>query len=433
MKIYKLNILIIIAAILYLSSCVDMMQDASDATKVQKIEVSYKINSVTGFVPLEGDAPVDDNFSVAGLNVKFINFSEGTEETGTADANGIVSVQIIPGVYNVSVAGTVDNELGKYYLNGLAQSIAFTEPITKSEAETNSDLSMNIRPSKVGPLCFSEIYYCGAPGYYFRDQTYQIYNNGDETYYLDHLCLAQLYPQNATAHLPEWPESEGKDNYTYAATMWQIPGNGTDYPLEPGESIIIVQEAADHTKIKSFKGTYGGIDNSMAEWECWSGNASRVNAEVPDLPYVFWAGRVNRIQWLTAVKGSAFALYQPGEALDINDTDYWQDGVNVITPIGKTYGFARLTPDKIIDAVELIPNMSSLDMKRIPGFIDAGATSVGAAYINKSVARKVIDHRDDGTPIYQDTNNSTNDFVIEDIPMIRRNGEKVPSWSPSNE
>ena len=28
--------------------------------------------------------------------------------------------------------------------------------------------------------------------------------------------------------------------------VWQLPGNGTYYPLKPGESFIITQEAANH-------------------------------------------------------------------------------------------------------------------------------------------------------------------------------------------
>ena len=91
----------------------------------------------------------------------------------------------------------------------------------------------------------------------------------------------------------------------------------------------------------------------------------------------------------------------------------------------------KIAAGDVMDGVELLPNMFSFDMKRIPGFVDAGGTSVEATYCGKSVCRKVTGYREDGTPLYQDTNNSTDDFEVMDQPMIRRNGEKVPAWSPA--
>ena len=249
--------------------------------------------------------------------------------------------------------------------------------------------------------------------------------------YLDHLCLTPLHPAYATATLPKWPDEDGVDKYAYGVTLWQIQGDGDDWPLLPGESVVISQEAADHTKIASFSGSFGLIDNSKSEWECWAGNPQRVNEEVPDLPYVFWSGTIIKLQWLTAVSGSAFCLYQPGRNLEFGDDDYWKVGVTTQCVVGGSgQQFARMPVGDILDAVELIPTMSDLNMKRIPGIIDSGAASVGGTYLGKSICRKVVATRDDGTPIYQDTNNSTDDFEVMDRPAIRRNGEKRPSWSP---
>jgi len=45
------------------------------------------------------------------------------------------------------------------------------------------------------------------------------------------------------------------------------------------------------------------------------------------------------------------------------------------------------------------------------------------------VARKKIGENEDGTPILQDTNNSTDDFDRGVKPMLRRYGAKMPSWN----
>lgn len=50
-------------------------------------------------------------------------------------------------------------------------------------------------------------------------------------------------------------------------------------------------------------------------------------------------------------------------------------------------------------------------------------------YVSESIARKVKETREDGTVVYQDTNNTTNDFEVKKDPQLRRNGAKVPSWN----
>ena len=57
------------------------------------------------------------------------------------------------------------------------------------------------------------------------------------------------------------------------------------------------------------------------------------------------------------------------------------------------------------------------------------AASVNASYNNTGVTRKKIGEREDGTPIYQDTNDSTVDFENVTPPVHRRNGAKQPAWS----
>lgn len=222
-------------------------------------------------------------------------------------------------------------------------------------------------------------------------------------------------PNVATATLPVWPDEDGIDNYVYGIVVWQVPGSGKDYPLQPGESFLIVQEARDHRVDNA-----DSFDNSMAEWEAWSGNSVRDNPEVPNIPYVFW-DKVNTKNWLTSVFGSAFCIYKMNTPFNQN---------NWTTQVNESTRYIKIVAGDVLDGVELLPNMYSLDMKRIPGFVDAGAASVGASYCGKSVCRKVIGQREDGTPLYQDTNNSTDDFDVMDRPAIRRNGEKVPAWSP---
>jgi hypothetical protein len=74
--------------------------------------------------------------------------------------------------------------------------------------------------------------------------------------------------------------------------------------------------------------------------------------------------------------------------------------------------------------------------------IRESAWGPGNTYIGLSAVRKKIGENADGTPIIQDTNNSTDDFICvnegsEDapvwnyglVPQIRRFGAKMPSWN----
>ena len=74
-------------------------------------------------------------------------------------------------------------------------------------------------------------------------------------------------PATATTTTYQWEVGEGKnpDDYIYCGAVWQIPaeGNGKNYPVAPGESIIIAQIAQNHTVIKPTS----PVDLSKAEFE----------------------------------------------------------------------------------------------------------------------------------------------------------------------
>ena len=61
--------------------------------------------------------------------------------------------------------------------------------------------------------------------------------------------------------------------------------------------------------------------------------------------------------------------------------------------VGKTQEYVRIPAEQLIDGVEMLPTSNSLNMKRIPGFVDAGAASTEEIYVGKSVCRKVIGQR----------------------------------------
>ena len=170
------SLVTLLGATLGMSSCIDMMESAHDASIVDPISVAIKVSAVTGFVDSDGNGEADPNFKPAGLNVRFVNYDEDAIIETTTDENGIAVADVTPGNYTISVTGNVEFEGATYYLNGSLQNKALMHDISPEEAAASQDYSMSIRPAQVGSLCFREIFYCGSPGYYFRNQFYEIYN-----------------------------------------------------------------------------------------------------------------------------------------------------------------------------------------------------------------------------------------------------------------
>lgn len=411
------------------TSCIDMMEDVKDVEKVQPVTVSFQVNATTKFVPFDGTITPDPNFSTEGLDVTFTNQKTAEVYHGTTDSEGIVTMHVDPGVYGIAASGIAEFNGSDYLINGAINSISLVKDISREEAKESKDRIVT-RPAKVGSLMISEIYYCGSKhpddGTWFRDQSYRIYNNGDEVEYLDGVCFAQINTQNPSVTVPTYPEEDGLGNYVYAWLVWQIPGSGTDYPLQPGESVVLVQEAADHTV-----NNRASFDNSGATWECNTGNLSRDHEMVPNLSYIYWV-KPNKTQWNCGIQGPAFVIFRPEAGVTL-DADYYRNGgPNVILQTNDKYKenfTARIPADWVLDAVEAMGNMQQMDRKRIPTYMDAGITSTGGTYVTTALCRKVVSTREDGTPIYQDTNNSTNDFEPQTALMLRRHGEKAPAWS----
>lgn len=391
----KKTYIAILTAAAGLCSCIEMMDSASQADVVNPLNVSFKVKAVTGFVDADGNGTINTDFPVDGLTVRFTNFEEDAVIETLTDENGIAQTEVAPGNYTISVFGESESEGNTYYLNGSVQNKAITKDITPEQARRRTtSRSPSVPPCWAGSASArSSTAEAPIPRRrrpYFRDQFYEIYNNGDETYYLDHLCFARLVPEFATATLPEWPAEDGLNNYVYAVTVWQLPGNGTDYPLKPGESFIITQEAANHADHSK----YGGlIDTSLSEFETWAGNPQRVNPDVPDLEYVFWSGYIVTLQWLNTVSGPGLCIYQPGKHLEFPTINTGVVGETTQRQVGKTQEYVRIPAEQLIDGVEMLPTSNSLNMKRIPGFVDAGAASTEKIYVGKSVCRKVIGQR----------------------------------------
>lgn len=158
--------------------------------------------------------------------VKISNFATGSVIETTTENGIATATDIIPGVYTISVSAS-QNQGG------------FTYTIAGSESNVSlitdgAEVVVRVDAVKEAALVFKEIYYTGVKDYYFRDQFYEIYNNSTDVVYADGLCIAEtIYSNYNKAIIYEWP-IENADQYVFAKSIWQIPGDGFKYPIKPG-------------------------------------------------------------------------------------------------------------------------------------------------------------------------------------------------------
>jgi hypothetical protein len=359
--------------------------------------------------------------SLEGLKIIFTNFLENIKIEKEITGTSIGVEGLIPGIYTIVISGKAANNKGQlFYLNGSLVNY----PIFND----NETIKISVTGLKISPLVFKEIYYAGSPKNYFRDQFYEIYNNSDSPLYLDGLYFAALYPTIATENLPVWPESDGK-NFVYSDRLWKFTGNGTQYPLKPGESCIVSQFAANHQM--EIYNPNSPIDCSSSEFEFNMNNKNFPDQPAVDMVHIFSNGSSamgTLPQYLTSVFGGAYVIFKVPDGVIYDPVgDKTLQTKNLAT--SSTILYAKIPIPYVLDGVEAGHNETMVKAKRMAGVLDAGMTYVGATYIGLGVVRKKIAENEDGTPVLQDTNNSTDDFERGFVPMFRRYNSKMPSWN----
>lgn len=363
------------------------------------------------------------NFDTAsGVKVKLTNENEKVSYSAPMIGGKAHISGVLPGIYSINISGKTEGPDGQVsYPNGSLLNFPLLE--SKSEVE------LDVVNGRLSPLVFKEIYYCGSPKRYFRDQFYEIYNNSDEVCFLDGLYFCVLYPGKATTKLPIWPK-EDAGKYLYTDRVWRFPGTGEEYPLKPGESCVISQFAANHQL--SIYNPNSPIDGSSSEFEFNMFNKKFPDQPAYDMIHIFNDGKeaMGRVpQYLTTIFGGAYVLFKvpKGENYDpVNDPSLQAKD---LSDKKRNTIYAKIPVEYVLDGVEAVSKETEINAKRMPSFIDAGITYVGNTYIALGVARKKIGQRPDGTPLLQDTNNSTNDFERGVTPTLRRYGAKMPAWN----
>lgn len=377
---------------------------------------------------LDVQVDIADTFtglSAADLYVYITNTADNGVDSALTDANGLaVFNNVAPGSYNVSAtkeltaeeAGAASGYYEEMTLNAVENDVQLM-------AGFDSDVTVTLDGESSSSLVIKEFYYNGAndPTYsiLFKDQFVEIYNNSDEVVYADGLYLASLSPSTSGSDASDVPLGLDLTEYVYASKILRIPGNGTDNPVQPGESIVICLNAVDYTD--------GGanadisVDLSTADFETyavsWLESLGRTgnsyfdldNVDVPNMECVYL--NIENNGWFNFdIESASIAIFRNDNFAIEQIAD-----PRVETPSSSDY-FAKINVEDIVDGIDMMYNAETSEFKRLPSSIDAGFKYIdGDTYTSKSVRRKVANEVD-GRKILKDTNNSTNDFEVTDLP-----------------
>ncbi len=265
------------------------------------------------------------------------------------------------------------------------------------------------------PLVIKEYYYSGcltpSGNQYSADQFVEIYNNSSDTMYADGLSLIEHESYDTEPYYFSYLEDT-----IVCRMIWTIPGEGTDYPIYPGKSIVLARDAFDH-KSDPLGNPLCPVDLAHADFEFWVNTASGDDidgAYSTNLIEDLFTFRGSDICFHTR-GGSAIALVQiPGN--DAERKAFIANNLIQKDELTSTRYYGKIPNSFVIDAVEVVWDEAHAVYKRLPVELDAGYTYNPEGSKSGLSLRRKVEEVIDGRVVFKDTNNSTKDFIKGVVP-----------------
>ena len=355
-----------------------------------------------------------ENSVKAGVEVNVEEMTSGSRYVKTTDASGTAVLRLPNGLYRV----TLSDRDGSDIFNGTADRVALSD---KDVA-----LNLSLSWSKAGTIVIKELY-CGGckklplEGDWQADQYFILHNNDYQVQYLDSLCFGTLSPYNSTASNPwvkkdpDTGENVFQDFLPVIQAVWQFPGDGDDFPLQPGEdAVVCLRGAVDHTAQYPLSVNL----NKPGYFVCYNTtyfpnptfHPAPGDQISPDryLKVVIKTGQANA--YTVSISSPTLVLFR---AKGIAIEDFVKIADNVIPVPGSTVDNVVKVPlDWVTDALEVFDGRSSNNLKRLPPMLDAGYVLQTDIYLGRSLMRKTDEAAtaSAGYVILADSNYSLNDF-----------------------
>jgi hypothetical protein len=273
-------------------------------------------------------------------------------------------------------------------------------------------------------LIIEEVFFTGVKTSdnknYNSSRYFKITNNTNKILFADQLIIGQS----------EFLTTDDKNPTPYNKNLsfpvkgvMVLPGSGNQYPVQPGDFIVIADNAINHKQ-----NTSTAYDLHNADFEFPSTNPALGQVDNPSVP--------NAEVIYTQMTFNMFFLHNRGfESYVIARFPTGENKDSFLQKFKYDYSYQNSAGSITSKSVYSIPNSWIVDAQNnsvptkfihtltAPG-IDSGWTSVGATdndanRYGKSVRRKTAGTMTNGKNLYMDTNNSTNDFTKDAVPSLK--------------
>ncbi|MBQ7253527.1 MAG: DUF4876 domain-containing protein [Bacteroidales bacterium] len=326
-----------------------------------------------------------------------------TLELSAVDQAIVASASLPQGDYKVSASGAISSAKKAV---GAAEVSLY--------ADTEIEITLSI--ASASPIVIKAVQYTPGKQYYIQplsDTWIELVNNSDEVQYLDQIILIGGMGRQTG---PNAWQANGYENLYGGVTqspVYAFPGNGTDYPLQPGASVVIANAPIDHSA--QGEGFENCADLSKADWEFYASyNAKDTDYEgIPNMELVHcpFTSQLNWGQNFFAWAGLIAKLPE-----GVTPAQYAANEENLMTTPGTTasYQYLMIPSEYVLDAIDIWEADAE---EHYPVFLpvdDAEGILGPEAWSGQAVRRKVT-KIENGRAYYKDTNKSSDDLVVEKV------------------
>jgi len=341
---------------------------------------------------------------VSEVSAQAVKGSKTTELTVAATETGYtVSGNLTQGDYNVTVSGNI---------SGTNHVVGTTAVSLYEDVEANLTLSLVSQ----SPILIKAVQYTPGKQAYIQplsDTWIELVNNSDEVQYLDQIILIGGMGRQSK---PNAWQANGYENLYGGVTqspVYAFPGSGNDYPLQPGQSVVIANAPINHQA--QGEGFENCADLSKADWEFYASyNAKDTDYEgVPNMELVH-APYTSQLNWGQNFFGWAGAIVKLPEG--ITPAQYAAKEENLMATPGTTssYQYLMFPNEYVLDAIDVWESGAEVHYPTFLAVDDAEGILGPDAWSGLAVRRKVT-KIENGRAYYKDTNKSSADFVVEKV------------------
>lgn len=333
---------------------------------------------------------------------------------GETNNNGDISfANLDPGFYNLLVVQTLLPEDVEDLSNlNITDSLLFN---ATANIELLADMSDSIvlTPAFSSKLIIREFYYSGSTmasgDNYLADQYLEIYNNSNMPQSINGLLILEHESYGNGFN----PWANIKDSVVIKS-IWQIPENTQKNMLLPGKSIVIARDAINH-KDDENGNPLSPVNLGKADFEFYvEGTENKdLDSEAENLKEIYSAYRGTDVTFHSRNGGGL--LIAESKAHDI-EAYVLTHRVKKYNVTGSSFKYFVVIPNGwVLDAIDVLKDENSVLFKRFSDDLDAGFTYNITSGSATCISRRLVSDVN-GVKRFMDTNNSSVDFLINQIP-----------------